>query len=87
MRKYLMAAAATAVIATSPAMARDGQPYIGIEGGIMFPKDQDADVDADFTTTQTPATTPSYVGPSDTTYSDMFGIDYKRGLDIDAIIG
>ena len=87
MKTYLMAAAATAALIATPAMARDGQPYIGIEGGVMFPKDQDADVFVDYTTTQTPATTPSYVGPADTTYSDMFGIDYKRGLDIDAIVG
>jgi hypothetical protein len=60
MRKYLLAAVAAAAIA-SPAMARDGSGYVGIEGGILFPKDQDADLFVDYTTTQTPAT-PVVVG-------------------------
>ncbi len=51
MRKYLLAAAAIA--AASPAMA---QPYLGIEGGVLFPKDQDGDTSVDYTTTQTPLT-------------------------------
>ena len=37
MRKYLLAATAALVFAT-PAAARDGSPYVGIEGGILFPK-------------------------------------------------
>ena len=47
MRKYLLAAVAVAAIA-SPAVARDGAGYIGVEGGIMFPKDNDADVIVDY---------------------------------------
>ena len=35
MRKYLLAAAAAAAIA-SPADARDNSGYFGVEGGIMF---------------------------------------------------
>ena len=57
MRNYLLAAAAAAAIA-SPAAARDNSGYVGIEGGILFPKDQDADLFVDYTTTQTVATTP-----------------------------
>ena len=45
MRKYLLAAAAAVAVAT-PAAARDGSGYFGIEGGILFPKDQDADLSA-----------------------------------------
>ena len=85
MRRYLLAAAAVAAIA-SPAAARDGSGYVGIEGGIMFPKDQDADLFVDYTTTQTPAT-PVVVGPADTTFDNTFGLDYKTGYDIDAIAG
>src|SRR3954451_14461276 len=92
MRKYFLAAAAVTVIA-SPAVARDNSGYVGIEGGILFPKDQDADVFADFTTTNVtvpaggtvPANTPA--GPGDTTFGNAFGIDYKKGYDIDAIAG
>ena len=36
MRKYLLAAAAVVAIAT-PAAARDGAGYVGIEGGVLFP--------------------------------------------------
>src|SRR3982751_4325481 len=85
MRKYLLAAVAAGAMAT-PALARDGAPYVGVEGGIMFPKDQDGDLLVDYTTTQTPAT-PVVVGPADTTFSNTFGLDYKRGYDVDAIAG
>ena len=86
MRKYLLAAVAAAAV-TSPAIARDGSPYIGIEGGVLFPKDQDGDVFADFTTTQTPGTPSAPAGPTDTTFEDTFELDYKRGYDIDLIAG
>mgnify|MGYP003578762880 CR=1 FL=1 len=39
MRKYLLAAAAAAAIAT-PAVARDNSVYVGIEAGILQPEDQ-----------------------------------------------
>ena len=86
MRNYLLAATAAIAVVSSPAMARDGSVYVGIEGGVLFPKDNDADVFADFTTTQVPGS-PAASAPADTTYGDMFGIDYKRGVDVDAIIG
>jgi opacity protein-like surface antigen len=86
MRKYLLAAAAVAAIA-SPAAARDGQPYAGVEGGILFPKDNDADVFVDYTTTQTPATPLAPAGPADATFNNAFGLEYKRGVDLDAIVG
>ena len=55
MRKYLFAAVAAVAVAT-PAAARDGAGYFGIEGGILFPKDQDANLDATFVNSaQTPA--------------------------------
>ncbi|HXG82309.1 MAG TPA: outer membrane beta-barrel protein, partial [Sphingomicrobium sp.] len=86
MKYYLLAAVAATAIA-APAQARDGQVYFGIEGGILFPKDQDADASVNFTTTQTVPTTPTVAGPADFDDEDAFGIDYKKGLDLDAIIG
>ena len=86
MRKYLLAAVAVAAMA-SPAVARDGQPYIGVEGGILFPKDQDGDVTVDYTTTQTPATPVAPVGPSDTVFDEAVGLEYKKGSDIDLVAG
>lgn len=73
MRKYLLAAAAIAALST-PAMARDGAPYVGIEGGILFDADTDFDLEVDDGTTVTD-------------YDDAFQLDYKRGWDIDAIAG
>ena len=64
MRKYLFAAAAVAAVA-SPAAARDGSGYFGVEGGILFPKDQDADVFVDYETTT--VGTPAVVCPADKT--------------------
>jgi OmpA-OmpF porin, OOP family len=46
MTKYLLVAASIAAIA-APATARDGSPYVGIEGGILFPADTDVGVRAD----------------------------------------
>ena len=86
MRKLFFTAAAAVVIA-SPATARDGQPYVGIEGGILFPKNQDADIDVNFTTTQTPAAPLAPAGPGNTIFNNALGIDYKRGYDFDAIAG
>jgi opacity protein-like surface antigen len=87
MRKTLLLTAAAFAVAATPAAARDGSGYFGIEGGLLFPKDQDADLDVDFTTTQTPATPAGPAGPADTNFENSFGLDYKRGLDIDAIAG
>lgn len=83
MRNYLLAAVALSAIA-SPAVA---QPYIGIEGGILLPKDQDGDTSVDYTTTQTPATPLAPAGPADASFNNAFGLDYKRGSDIDVILG
>src|SRR4029450_836420 len=86
MKKYLFAAVCGAAIAT-PAQARDGQFYAGIEGGILFAPDHDADIFVDYTTTQTPVapliTAPA---PVDTTFSNALNLDYKMGIDLDAVV-
>jgi len=69
MRRYLLAAVAAAAIAT-PALARDGSPYVGVEGGLMIVEDMDQDVT---------------IGAE--RYNDGISIDFKRGLDVDAIAG
>src|SRR5215211_5168717 len=86
MKRYLLAAVAAAAIA-APAQARDGQVYAGIEGGIMFPREQDVNADLDFTTTQTPATPLAPAGPADVFVDDAMEADWNRGYDVDAIIG
>ena len=73
MRNILLAAVAVASLAT-PAMARDGAPYVGIEGGLLIAEDFDADIDI----TQ---------GATTTRYNDAFSVDFKRGADLDAIAG
>ena len=81
MRKYLLAAVAAAAI-TSPAAARDGQGYVGIEGGILFPRDLNGNALVGLTTTPgTPA------GPASFNFGDAFDAELKRGFDVDAIAG
>ena len=46
MRKFLLAAVATAAVAT-PAIARDGSPYIGADIGVMKPQDTKLAVNVD----------------------------------------
>src|SRR5438046_89529 len=76
MRKLLLAAAATFAIA-APASAKDGQPYVGLEGGILFPKSQDVFGTVDFTNTAT----------TDIGRSDVASVKYKKGYDVDMIGG
>ncbi|HEX8413766.1 MAG TPA: outer membrane beta-barrel protein [Sphingomicrobium sp.] len=75
MRLYLLAAAATAAVAV-PASAQTG-PYVGIEGGILKPRDTNGNVSVDFATG----------GLADISSSDAFQLDYKRGRDLDVIAG
>jgi opacity protein-like surface antigen len=87
MRKFLLLSAAALAVVATPAAARDGSGYLGVEGGLLFPKDQDGDLNVDFTTTQTPATPAGPAGPADTSFNNAFGLDYKRGYDLDLIAG
>ncbi|MGI8930818.1 MAG: outer membrane protein, partial [Sphingomicrobium sp.] len=86
MKKYLLAAVAAAAIVT-PAQARDGAAYVGIEGGLLFPKDQNGDAFVDSRLTQSPATPLAPGGPADVTFNNGLGVDWKRGYDVDAIAG
>jgi len=81
MRKFLLAAVATAAIA-SPAMARDGSPYVGVDFGILAPRNTNMDVDANF-----PVTTNPVVPSGVTHYNEGFDVDYKNGFDGDIVGG
>lgn len=81
MRKFLLAAAATAALA-APAAARDGAGYVGIEGGIMFPRDLNGDAFVDYT-----VAAPGVTAGTDFGAGDAFDAELKRGWDIDAIAG
>ncbi|MGZ2413020.1 opacity protein-like surface antigen [Sphingomonas sp. F9_3S_D5_B_2] len=73
MRRFLLATVAALVIAT-PAAARDGSPYIGIEGGLLFPRSTKVDLYGNDGTTSG-------------TFNNGFSIKYKNGYDVDAIAG
>jgi len=75
MKAYLFAAAAAAAIA-APAAAQSG-PYVGIEGGVLFPRDMDGTAAIDYTSG----------GLTDMSSANAFQLDYKRGRDIDVIGG
>ena len=76
MRKYLLAAVAATAIAT-PAVAQQSGPYVGIEGGVLFPRDTNVDATVDFIDPTLP----------NVDYDSVLDLDYKRGYDIDAIAG
>ncbi|MCY7398390.1 MAG: outer membrane beta-barrel protein [Sphingomonas bacterium] len=69
-----MLAAVAAVAIATPALARDGSPYVGIEGGLMIVED----IDSDITVRR---------GAVATQIVDAYKIDFKRGFDVDAIAG
>jgi opacity protein-like surface antigen len=76
MRKYVMAATVAAIAV--PAFAAANGPYVGIEGGVVFPKSTDLDVVLN-NTTATPPTTVDY--------NSGLNVDYKTGWGVDAIAG
>jgi opacity protein-like surface antigen len=76
MRIYLLAATAAAIAA--PALAAATGPYVGIEGGVVFPRSTDLDVILN-NTTATPPTT--------ATFNNGLNVDYKTGWGVDAIAG
>ena len=76
MRNLLLAAAATLAIA-SPAAARDNSAYVGIEGGVLFPKSTKINGSVDFTDPLIPDLLSTRLG----------SVKYKKGWDIDAIAG
>ncbi|MBC7159948.1 MAG: hypothetical protein H5U21_07870, partial [Porphyrobacter sp.] len=55
MRTLTLALAAAGTMLTTPALARDGQPYLGIEAGAVFPESFDYDLEG----------TPALVTPGD----------------------
>src|SRR5262245_18339641 len=81
MKRFLLAAVAASAIAT-PAVARDGTGYVGVEAGVVFPRDSDANVLVDYTTTQTPLQPLAPAGPSDAAFSDVISLDAKTGYNI-----
>ena len=93
MRKLLLATTTALAVVATPAVARDGSAYAGIEGGVMFPRDNDVDAFVDYTTvdTTTDTTTPIQVfpgaAPDDVTIENAFGLNYKTGWDVDGLIG
>ncbi|MEO6582083.1 MAG: outer membrane beta-barrel protein, partial [Sphingomicrobium sp.] len=76
MRLYLLAAVAAAAIAT-PAVAADNAGYVGLEGGILFPKSQTIDGSVDFTSTVV----------TDIAPSDFARVKFKKGYDVDLVAG
>lgn len=88
MRHYFLLAAVLSA-AASPAIAQDGVAYVGVEGGVSFPRSTDYDVSA--TRVQTVPTGNGLLGQTVTTtntlYRNGFNADYKTGLDVDAIAG
>lgn len=78
MRKILLATAAAAAIAASPAVAKDNSPYVGIEGGVLFPQHQDINGSVTFTD---PTNFPNIAN------TDVARIRYNKGYDVDLIGG
>ncbi|MEO7365248.1 MAG: outer membrane beta-barrel protein [Sphingomicrobium sp.] len=76
MRLYLLAAVAAAAIAT-PAVAKDNAGYVGLEGGILFPKSQHMNGTVDFTN---PLVTDIATGR-------FSRVKFKKGYDVDLIAG
>ncbi|MGN6156088.1 MAG: outer membrane protein [Sphingomicrobium sp.] len=76
--KYAFLAAVAATAIATPALAQTASgPYVGIEGGVLFPKDRNVDATVNYVDPATP----------DATYNDAFKVHNKTGFDLDAIAG
>jgi len=82
--KAFLLTAITAVATLEPAAARAGSPYVAIEGGILFGRNNDIDEHIDFTSAQGPATP---AAPTDVEFDDVLAVDYGRGADADIVGG
>src|SRR3954454_23034666 len=76
MRNFLLAAAATLAVAT-PAAARDGSGYVGLDGGVLFPRSEHIRGFIDFTNTEAQDFGPNQVAT----------VRYKAGYDVDLNAG
>ena len=89
MRFSFLAVAVAAAAIGSPAIARDGAGYVGLEGGILFPRVMKYGVNA--LRVQSVPTGNGLLGQTVTTtnngYGSGFVADYKKGVDVDAIAG
>ena len=79
MNKILLASVAAAAM-TTPALAADNSPYIGIEGGVTWPRHQTVFGTLNFTNPGTP-------GPVNVSRTDIASTKYKMGYDVDLIGG
>ena len=102
MRKLLLATTAAFAVVATPAAARDGSGYIGIEGGILFPQSQSGIFTGTFTQsaqspaagTTAPAPGTGLVGTLPASLTTLPGpvtgntrIKWKEGYDVDLIGG
>ena len=79
MRKYMFLAAAAATAIASPALARDGSPYVGIDAGIFYPESKDINGNIDFSS----ATVTDFGGASIGTvrFDQGYDVDLNAGYD------
>ena len=76
MRKHYLVAVAAAAIAV-PALAQSTGPYVGVEGGVLFPKDTHVGATVNYTDPAIP----------DATFKNVGKVNHKTGFDVDAIAG
>ena len=102
MRKFLLATAATVVFATPAAATSDGSGYVGLEGGVLFPKSQDGVFSATITqSAQSPAAGTAAAAPGTgavgalpvglatppAAFTGTSRVKWKTGYDVDVIGG
>ena len=86
MRKYLLAAAAAAAIAT-PAAARDGSGYIGVDAGLLLSTHSNIHIDATNSYYCSGGEGGTYFGSYFTNCQATFNTHYKTGFDGDVVGG
>ena len=85
-KKIAAAAFAAASLVATPALARDGQAYVGVEAGAMFINDIQASATEPFDF-DIPAFGPLAVGPQALGDSGFFDVELDTGYDVGGVVG
>ncbi|HVF37498.1 MAG TPA: outer membrane beta-barrel protein [Sphingomicrobium sp.] len=87
MKQQLLAVILASGVLVTPVQARDRAFYVGIEGGVASPRDQDVDARVDYTWNEHSFGIRLPPGPADTSYPGAFSTEWKAGADIAGVVG
>lgn len=88
MKKIALAVLAASTLFTTPAAAADGNFYVGIEGGLLFARDEGVDASYETESSGGPVLLAASATPQAVnTLNSFFGVNYDTGRDVGLVAG